>query len=64
MTRPIVTPEEKKYNETRWCTSPRPCCEVQLKLHAAKANAVVKAATKKFKAFNKKQLSIAVVEVE
>jgi hypothetical protein len=52
MTRRIVTPED---NETR-CTPRR---KVQQKLHKAKANAVVKAATKKLKAFNNKQLSAA-----
>jgi hypothetical protein len=46
MTRPIVTAEEKKYNATRHCTSPRPEREATDKVFVAEANAFLKQAKK------------------
>ena len=46
MTRPIVTAEEKKYNATRYCTSPRPEREATNKVYVAQANAFLKQAKK------------------
>ena len=36
MTKPIVTKEEKEYNATRWCVSPRPQREAKTKAIAKK----------------------------
>jgi hypothetical protein len=46
MTRPIVTAEEKKYNATRYCTSPRPECKATDKVYVARVNAFLKKAKK------------------
>jgi hypothetical protein len=46
MTRPIVTAEEKKYNATRFCTSPRPEREATNVVFVARANAFLKQAKK------------------
>ena len=46
MTRPIVTAEEKKYNATRFCTSPRPERKATDKVYVARVNAFLKEAKK------------------